>query len=76
MPKKLKLGAVVSYGFDQPVTYYISFLDEEAQTASITSVGSGALVIRHNVPLEHLELLKDARYDIKMRSTAAGVGSD
>jgi hypothetical protein len=72
MPKKLKPGAVVSYGFEPPVTYYISFLDEEAQTASIATVGGRPLVIRHNVPLAELELLEDARYDSKKRSAAAG----
>ena len=51
--KKLRVGEAVSYDYDPLFTYYISFLDEEAQTASITSTDD-PLVIRHHVPLGQL----------------------
>jgi hypothetical protein len=50
----------VSRGAD-PLTYYVSYLDPEAKTASITSVGA-QLVISHDVPWDELTIL-DERFN-------------
>jgi hypothetical protein len=60
MHKKPKVGAVVSYGVP-PATYYISFIDQQVRTASLTSTGK-VLIVHHDVLLDDLEVL-DERQD-------------
>jgi hypothetical protein len=59
MTKKPKVGAVVSYGVP-PTTYYISFIDQEVRTASLTSTGK-VLIVHHDVPLDDLEVLDESQ---------------
>jgi hypothetical protein len=60
MHKKLQAGIIVTYSEDHPTTtYYVSFLDPAAKTASITSIKT-PLVIHHNVPWTELTILRDA----------------
>jgi hypothetical protein len=59
MTKKPKVGAVVSYGVP-PATYYISFIDQQVRTASLTSTGT-VLTVHHDVPLDDLEVLDESQ---------------
>jgi hypothetical protein len=59
MIKKPKVGAVVSYGLP-PATYYISFIDQQVRTASLTSTGK-VLLVHHDVLLDDLEVLDESQ---------------
>jgi hypothetical protein len=59
MTRKPKVGAVVSYGVP-PATYYISFIDQQVGTASLTSTGK-VLIVHHDVRLDDFEVLDESQ---------------